>query len=698
MLYSTRVSLVAALLLALAPAAMAQPVRSGWITSPGAGQPAGTALAGVLPDVHSVDVEGDVVTVRSAGISIHNLSPFQSPPVPVERLRRFEFRIPADPRPAAANPVSVRPDILGVFLNGQPIYNYFEAASYQGQNIWRYDMVARNDDGVVTVGGSPRPGLEHRIQLGLLSRLIEPSGKHSPILGYAFDGSPVYGPWGFVNHDGSGGVQRMRSSYRMRSISTRTQWPDGTELTVGQAGPPVGPEFPLGAFVEDYAFVPGSGDLDRFNGRFSATPEYPEGVYAYFLSVDKRGRLAYPYLIGAEYRGQVSPGGLDAAVIDQEAAEAAIGVPLSRRNADQPGPQLRFSAGPENIAAGEPAVLSFQAIDASGDPIRSLEFVHERPIHLLVVSDDLSLFDHIHPELRAGNRYVVQHVFPRAGAYQGYADYTAPGQAQRVESFQIHVGGQPVRPQILEADTELSAAAGPIRVELSSAAPLVTGQDIELAFRVRDVATGKRIPDMQPFLGAWGHFVLIAEGHGSFIHAHPMEENAGGTSGGIGHSHIHGAGSEAMGPPPSEIRVLTNFANPGVYKLWAQFGVNDAVVTVPFVLRVKAGEASTSESAPIPAGATLIRISSTGFEPSKVAVDAGSPTTLAFSRSAEPNCGSAVVFPALGLRTEVPLGGVAVVELPSELHGEVSFSCGMGMYRGAIVAGDPNGALTRDGP
>lgn len=679
---SVRLAIILSMLLPVA--ASAQPVRSAWIMNPTAGQ-SSEGLARSLPDVHFVEIADDFVVVRSAGISVHNLAPFQSPPTPVERLRRFAFRIPAEPRPAAEVPASVRPDILGVFLNGQPIYNYFDVASYQGQNIWRYDLIARNDDGKFTAGGAPREQLEHKLQLGILQGMVAGSGGHSPILGYAFDGSPVYGPWSFANVDGSGGVRRLSSSYQMRSVELRTEWPDGRVLTPGQSGPAVDPANPLGSFVEDYDFVAGSGDLDRFNGRLAVTPEYPDGVYAYFLSTDEQGRLAFPYLIGGRYHGQISPHELDLAVLDHEVDVPDPDVSLFDLTQADQAAFIRFQAGPENITAGQPALLSFQLLDTTGEPIRSLEHVHERPIHLLVVSEDLSRFDHIHPELRSGDRYVVRHTFPVAGRYRLYADYTPPGGRQRVESFQIRVDGdsETVEP-LLETDV-LSQTVGPIHVELESGAPLTTARDIELVFRVRDAATGKRIPDLTPFLGAWGHFVLIQEGHRRFIHAHPIEAGQTGLGGAISHSHIHGAGSQALGPPPSNIRVLTNFEHPGLYKLWAQFGIGGDVVTVPFVLRVGESAAPAPDTIPIPEGAAVIHITSNGFEPTFLAIDSGSPATLAFVRTSEPNCGSSVVFPALRITAEVPLGGVAMIELPASQVGQLTFACGMGMYRGAIV-------------
>ena len=80
-----------------------------------------------------------------------------------------------------------------------------------------------------------------------------------------------------------------------------------------------------------------------------------------------------------------------------------------------------------------------------------------------------------------------------------------------------------------------------------------------------------------------------------------------------------------------------------------------------------------------------IRITSNGYEPMNVAVPANRKVTLAFLRSGEPNCGTKVVFPELGLTKEIPLGGMALVEIPPSPSGELRFTCGMGMYRGRLV-------------
>ncbi|MBK9287342.1 MAG: YHYH protein [Flavobacteriales bacterium] len=67
-------------------------------------------------------------------------------------------------------------------------------------------------------------------------------------------------------------------------------------------------QYPLGAFIEDYAYVAGSGDLDEHNGRFTVTPEYPTGTYAYFVTLDSLLQPAFPYVIGDTYYGTVAAG------------------------------------------------------------------------------------------------------------------------------------------------------------------------------------------------------------------------------------------------------------------------------------------------------------------------------------------------------------------------------------------------------
>ena len=141
---------------------------------------------------------------------------------------------------------------------------------------------------------------------------------HSPILGWSFDGYPVYGPYGYSNAtSATSGVRRMVSSYALRTDNTTTRtslpaWAQTyqgiTTLTSSQYGPAVSSTYPLGRYVEDYAYTAGSGDLDQYNGRFCVTPDFPSGTYAYFVTIDATGKPAFPYYLGPQYYGTVSGG------------------------------------------------------------------------------------------------------------------------------------------------------------------------------------------------------------------------------------------------------------------------------------------------------------------------------------------------------------------------------------------------------
>lgn len=658
----------------------AEPASTAWLINPAASQNA--SLTRVQPDVHSVNVTDPFVEVRSAGISLYDLGPFQTSANPVERLRQFCFRIPRHPELATKSFTSMRPDALGVFVNGMPIYNLFEATSYERQNFWHFDSVASGDDGTWTAGGHPRAELRHSFAPGLLEKLIADASGHSPILGYAFDGFPIYGPWGFASADGTGGLRRMQSGYRLRQIKRRTVWPDGTQLMPGQSGPEINAEFPLGSFVEDYEFVAGVGDLDEFNGRFTKTPEYPEGTYAYFLSTDAQGRLAFPYLLARQYHGKISAEELKDAFKDLagETASSVAGrelVTLTRAGSTT----LELKVEGRELSAGAPIRLSFQARNANNTPIRFLEYVHERPLHLIVVSEDLAEFDHIHPELAAGDRYDVMHTFKHGGRYRLYADFTPPGAAQRIETFELTIGGKSRSSTPLVADAVLTKDTAGLRFSLVAKQPLRAGEDIELIVTVSDAATGKAITDLEPYLGAWAHFVVIDEQKRNFIHAHPIETGAAINNLTLTHTHT----AQLPGPSPSEIRFLASFPQPGLYKLWAQFQRGGQVIIQPFILQVGAASPLHKTAIAIPADAIKVAIGSSGFQPAQLKVGAGKPIKLAITRDGQPNCGNRIVFSSLGISRELPLGETVFVELPAQAAGELRFTCGMGMYKGAIV-------------
>ena len=143
---------------------------------------------------------------------------------------------------------------------------------------------------------------------------------HSKLLGFCFDGYPIYGPFGYTNSsDATGGVKLMTSSYVLSNsaVSGRPYgYSDSASLTyfistvskfLGQAHSYYNDSsdasrnkliMGAGAYVNDYTFTSGVGTLDYYNGKYTKTPDYPDGTYAYFLTLDSTCIPQYPYIVG----------------------------------------------------------------------------------------------------------------------------------------------------------------------------------------------------------------------------------------------------------------------------------------------------------------------------------------------------------------------------------------------------------------
>lgn len=277
------------------------------------------------------------VYIRCSGIPAYPTGPFEDGNPALATNRNYLFRIPRNPEPNSGSLTAVGLGQIGVWINGVPIYNYADAMSYNNLGIWNRNAVYFENDGfdcskghpAPVFSGPPLPGnppaggsYHHHQNPCRFSLQVQPASDvctqypseglyepientHSPLLGFAFDGYPVYGAYGYTNPDGTGGVSRIRSSYRLRNMLNRQSLPDGTVLSPAQYGPEIA-SIPLGAYEEDFEFVNGLGDLDIHNGRFAVTPEYPLGTYAYYTTMDEGGQSAFPYVLGQTYYGVVA--------------------------------------------------------------------------------------------------------------------------------------------------------------------------------------------------------------------------------------------------------------------------------------------------------------------------------------------------------------------------------------------------------
>lgn len=180
---------------------------------------------------------------------------------------------------------------IGIARNGVVIYNPKDATSFLSENIWHQNAVTQ-EVGIDAANGHTNEKGQYHYHQNPKAMYDDNAYEHSPLLGYAWDGVPIYGPRAYPNVNGTGEIRRIRSSYRLKT---------GTRTAIGTETVPTGAYD--GTYVEDFEYIVGLGELDQYNGRSAITPEYPNGVYAYYVTVDDLDQSVYPYIIGPEYYG-----------------------------------------------------------------------------------------------------------------------------------------------------------------------------------------------------------------------------------------------------------------------------------------------------------------------------------------------------------------------------------------------------------
>jgi len=322
----------------------------------------------VLPvycGIQEVYSSSNWVYIRSSGLGSHVMGPWYLnaqhtqafPNYPTNEHVLYEIpRNPAVPASKTRNSGGA----IGYFVDGVAMFNSWDAYYYtngadtQGGGNGGY----WNRDAYVNEGASFDPNNAHQaggqhhyhanppalryllgdhVDFNSVTKAYPESTnaptKHSPILGWVADGYPIYGPYGCsISNDASSGVRRMISGYVLRNgqfgsqnltnvgRAALPQWAVrlyGVASNV-MAGPAVNTSFPVGRYMEDNDYLgdlgikPGTNtfDLDEYNGRWCVTPEFPNGTYAYFVSISSNGAPTFPYNIGRGYYGNPTGGAI----------------------------------------------------------------------------------------------------------------------------------------------------------------------------------------------------------------------------------------------------------------------------------------------------------------------------------------------------------------------------------------------------
>ncbi len=355
---------------------------------------AGVQSTAVYGGVTQVQYANDWVYVRTTGLGYHVMGPWYLNAARTQLFGNFPanqnviYRIPRTPTVPATKTIT-NAGVIGYGVDGVALFDNRDTFSYanasstdgspvsgqRGDGIWNRDAYVNEgvtfDPAYAHQAGSNyhyhanapalRYLLDDHVNYNASSRTYSESSaavtKHSPILAWMADGNPVYGPYGYSSAmDASSGLRRMTSGYTKRdgtsgstnlNATGRTTLPAwattaqsrSAVLTSTQYGPAVSSTYILGHYLEDYDYLGDLGqtqgtdfDLDLYNGRFCVTPEFPNGTYAYFLTIEADGTPKFPYIIGRWFYGSATGGtvtSISETVTEQERGAPTQAITLS---------------------------------------------------------------------------------------------------------------------------------------------------------------------------------------------------------------------------------------------------------------------------------------------------------------------------------------------------------------------------------
>lgn len=285
----------------------------------------------ILVNCQMVEYSTNNVFIHTKGIPSYPTGPFLDGNPSQAEDQDAIFKFPLNPTQNSGTPTATTMGNIGVFINGVALFDYRDGVAWNpttnslcggpgnppcpggpGATMdWNRDAILAEMSGFDCSKGHPAMGNYHHHQnpsafdldlnvVSTICNLYDADGlyaidstQHSPLIGFAYDGFPIYGSYGYANTDGTGGIVRIKSSYQLKT-------------TRGTGNVPSETSWPLGTFREDYEYVNHSSQsdyLDEHNGRFCMTPEYPNGIYCYFTTVDSNWNSAYPYAVGPTFYG-----------------------------------------------------------------------------------------------------------------------------------------------------------------------------------------------------------------------------------------------------------------------------------------------------------------------------------------------------------------------------------------------------------
>jgi hypothetical protein len=254
-------------------------------------------------------------------------------------------------------------------------------------------------------------------------------------------------------------------------------------------------------------------------------------------------------------------------------------------------PQKTTMLPATNLTPGKSQLYTIQVRSASGKPVNNFQIQHEKLMHLILVSSDLKSFQHVHPTYLGKGKFAITVTFPADGQYTAFMDYVPQGSTQRVDVATLKVGKAIASETFPSADSSLSKTFEDLNIALLIDPKTIRpGEETPITFEIKN-ATGKPVEDLQPYLGAMGHLVIIKASPvltaASYLHAHPKshEHSSGMEMGGMNMGEKSEMGGMKM-EIPGQVTFEAHFPEPGTYRLWGQFQRAGKVFTADFTIAI----------------------------------------------------------------------------------------------------------------
>jgi len=256
--------------------------------------------------------------------------------------------------------------------------------------------------------------------------------------------------------------------------------------------------------------------------------------------------------------------------------------------------RLDFRTVPSVVKPGQKTRLLFRVFHpGTGEAIKKFEVVHERQYHLFVISQNMEYFQHIHPEQQADGTWSIDMTLPKAGYYKVLSDFMPGGGSSQFIARPLvtagYAGDLANDSAQLVPDTVSTKTVDDITASLSYDPPAFNvGQYGHLNFHLTDTSSGRPITDLQTYLGAFGHTLIMSEDMVDYVHSHPLDI--------LARDNDDGGPPQFMIPPGADLEKLRGgpdvtfeglMPKPGRYRAWTQFRRNDKVYTFAFTFNVE---------------------------------------------------------------------------------------------------------------